>query len=157
MVMSESSTVVGVFTEDLYAELAADELRRVGFSDDEISVIKHRAESGGFIDNLKSLFTGQEGEPVRTADDFIRMGVPEQDASYYQSELDAGRTIELVRVAGQQQAVLEILRKNGAMTSRPPNSNAQAETDHPTVAPDMSDPIAKREADDYTMTPEDPR
>ena len=38
MVMSERSTVVGVFTEDLYADLAADDLRRVGFSDDEISV-----------------------------------------------------------------------------------------------------------------------
>jgi len=83
MVMSEHSTVVGVFTEDLYAELAADELRRVGFSDDEISVIKHQAESGGFIDNLKSLFTGQETTPGATADDFIRMGVTEQDAGYY--------------------------------------------------------------------------
>jgi hypothetical protein len=124
MVMSESSTVVGVFTEDLYAELAADELRRVGFSDDEISVLKHGAATGGFIDNLKSLFTGQEVEPVKTADDFIRMGVPEQDASYYEKELDAGRTIELVRVAGQEQEVLEILHKNGAMTARPPDSNA---------------------------------
>ena len=157
MVMSERSTVVGVFTEDLYAELAADELRRVGFSDDEISVIKRRAESGGFIDNLKSLFTGQEEAPVRTADDFIRMGVPEQDASYYQSELDAGRTIELVRVAGQQQAVLEILRKNGAIISRRPDPDALAETDHPKAAPGMYDPIANREDDGYMLPPEDPR
>src|SRR5437016_4479793 len=117
MVMSEPATVVGVFTDDVYANLAADELRRVGFSDDEISVVKHRAESGGFIDNLKSLFKGQEETPIKTADDFIRMGVPEQDASYYQSELDAGRTIELVRVAGQQQEVLTILRHYGAKTS----------------------------------------
>src|SRR6266702_2888246 len=125
MVMSERSTVVGVFTEDLYAELAAAELRRVGFSDDEISVIKHRDESGGFIDNLKSLFTGKEVAPVRTADDFIRLGVPEQEASYYQSELDAGRTIELVRVAGQQQEVLEILRHYGAKTSRRPEPDVR--------------------------------
>ena len=157
MVMSEHSTVVGVFTEDAQADQAADELRRVGFSDDEISVIKHRAGSGGFIDNLKSLFTGQEAAPVKTADDFIRLGVPEQDASYYQSELDAGRTIELVRVAGQQQEVLEILRHYGAKTSRRPNANAQAETAHPPVAPDMYDPITNREADDHMMTPEDPR
>ncbi len=74
MVMSEPSTVVGVFTDDVYANLAADELQRVGFSDDEISVIKYPAWSGGFIDNLKSLFRGQEVAPVTTADDFIRMG-----------------------------------------------------------------------------------
>ncbi len=157
MVMSESSTVVGVFTDDVYAELAADELRRVGFSDDEISVSKLGDATGGFMAGLRRLFKGQETTPVATADDFMRMGVPEQDANYYQNELDAGRTIVLVRVAGQQHEVLEILRKNGAMTSRPPNSNAQTETDHPTVAPDMSDPIANREADDYKMTPEDPR
>ncbi len=133
MVMSERSTVVGVFTEDLSANLAADDLRRVGFSDDEISVSRHTDEAGGFMASLKRLFKGQETTPVATADDFIRMGVPEQDASvpeqdaiYYQNQLDAGRTIVLVRVAGQQHEVLEILRKHGALTSRPPNSNAQA-------------------------------
>ena len=157
MVMSERSTVVGVFTEDLSANLAADDLRRVGFSDDEISVSRHTDEAGGFMASLKRLFKGQETTPVATADDFIRMGVPEQDAIYYQNQLDAGRTIVLVRVAGQQHEVLEILRKHGALTSRPPNSNAQAETDHPTVAPDMSDPIANREVDDYKMPPEGPR
>src|SRR5947207_6323239 len=114
MVMSERSTVVGVFTEDLYADLAADDLRRVGFSDDEISVSRHGDEAGGFKASLKKLFKGQEPTPVATADDFRRMGVPEQDANYYQSELDAGRTIVLVRVAGQQQEVLEIMRKHGA-------------------------------------------
>jgi len=157
MVMSERSTVVGVFTEDISANLAADDLRRVGFSDDEISVSRHTDEAGGFMASLKRLFKGQETTPVSTADDFKHMGVPEQDANYFQDQLDAGRTIVLVRVAGQQHEVLEILRKNGALTSRPPNSNAQAETDHPTVAPDMSDPIANREADDYKMTPEGPR
>jgi hypothetical protein len=128
MVMSERSTVVGVFTEDLYAELAADELRRVGFSDDEISVLKHGAATGGLIDNLKSLFTGQETTPGATADDFVRMGVPEQDAGYYHDELDAGHTVVLVRVAGQEKEVLGILRQNGAMTSRRPDPNAQSGT-----------------------------
>src|SRR5690349_20877220 len=105
MVMSERSTVVGVFTEDLYANLAADELRRVGFSDDEISVSRHEDVGDGFRASLKRLFKGQETTPVGTANDFIHMGVPEQDAHYYQNELDAGRTIVLVRVADQQQQV----------------------------------------------------
>ena len=156
MVMSERSTVVGVFTEDQYANLAADELRRVGFSDDEISVYRHKDEEGSLA-GLKRLFKGQETTPEATANDFMRMGVPEQDAHYYQSELDAGHTIVLVRVAGQEQQVLEILRKNGGMTSPRPSSNAQTETDNPTVAPDMYDPIANRDADDSMITPEDTR
>ena len=158
MVMSELSTVIGVFTEDHNANLAADELRRVGFSDEEINVSRHEDEASGFKISLKKLLKGQETAPIATADDFVRMGVPEQDAHYYQSELDAGRTIVLVRVAaGQEQEVLEILRKHGAMSSRGPDSNAQAETDPMPVAPDMYDPISNRDAGDSIVVPEDPR
>ena len=157
MVMSERSTVVGVFTEDIYAELAADELRRVGFSDDEISVSKPGAATGGFMASLKSLFSGQETTSVATRDDFMRMGVPEQDASYYQDELDAGRTIVLVRVAGQQQEVSEILRNKGALTSRPPNPITQAETNQADIAPDKYDSMVTHEPDDYMPSPETPR
>ena len=157
MVMNERSTVVGVFTEDHDANQAADELRRVGFSDEEMSVSRHDDEASGVKTSLKRLFKGQETTPVATADDFMRMGVPERDAYYYPSELGAGHTIVLVRVAGQEQEVLEILRKHGGMTSRRPDSNVQTETDHPPVAPDMYDPIANRDIDDSMMIPEDLR
>ncbi len=52
----------------------------------------------------------------------MRKGVPEQDAGYYQRELDAGRTIVLVRAAGLQQEALGILRQHGAydVTARRP-------------------------------------
>ena len=113
MAMSERSTVVGVFTAPAEAEQAIDELRRLGFSDDEISVAKGGGPTGGFLAGLKRLFPGQE-TPITTADDFIRMGVPEQDAGYYQGELDAGRTIVLVRAADLQQEALGILRQHGA-------------------------------------------
>ncbi len=157
MVMSEHSTVVGVFTDDLYADLAADELRKVGFSDDEISVCKHKEESGGLKNGLKRLFKGQETTPVATANDFMRMGVPEQDAQYYQSELDAGRAIVLVLVAGQEHEVLEILRKHGAMTSRRPNMRMQAEPDYAPVAQDTYSPIANRDSSNPMVPPEDLR
>jgi hypothetical protein len=122
MVMSEHSTVVGVFTDDAQAEQAINELLRVGFSDDEMSVARSGAATGGFIDSLKRLFTGQETTTATTADDFIRMGVPEHDANFYQGELNAGRTIVLVRAAGMQQETLGILRQYGAYdatTGRP--------------------------------------
>ena len=86
MAMSDHSTVVGVFTDDAQAEQAVDELRRVGFSDDEISVSRRGATTGGFMESLKSLFTGQGTTTAPSADDFMRMGVPEQDAGYYQRE-----------------------------------------------------------------------
>ncbi|HKF36231.1 MAG TPA: hypothetical protein VKB35_04965 [Ktedonobacteraceae bacterium] len=114
MVMSERSTVVGVFTDAAHVEQAMSELRLAGFSDDEISVTRGGASTGGFLENLKSLFRGQETTTARTANDFRRMGVPEQDADFYQRELDAGRTIVLVRAGDLQQEALAILRKNGA-------------------------------------------
>jgi hypothetical protein len=157
MVMSERSTVVGVFMEELYADLAADDLRRVGFSDEEITVSKHKDVERGMKAGLKRLFKGQEASPVATANDFIHMGVPEQEAHYCQSELDAGHAIVLVRVAGQEQRVLEILRKSGGKTSRSSNSNAQAEIIQPPVAPDMYDPVSNRDPGESMMTPEDPR
>ncbi len=158
MFMSERSTVVGVFTEEQYADLAADDLRRVGFSDEEITIVKHKDEAGT-LGGLKRLFKGQEATPVATAHDFMRMGVPERDAQYYESELHAGHTILLVRVAGQEQEneVLEILRKRGGITSRRLSSSTQAETDQSPVAPDMYNPVSNRDAGESVMTPEDPR
>ncbi len=157
MVMSERSAVVGVFTEDLNANLAADELRRVGFSDEEISVSRHQDGENGFMAGLKRLFKGQETTSLATADDFVRMGVPEEDASYYQSQLDAGRTIVLVRVAGQDDQVLHILHKYAGITSRDTGTNTQTETNSQAVAPDMYDPVANRDADYSMMPPEDLR
>src|ERR1700738_5021405 len=95
MVMSEHSTAVGVFSDDAQAEQAVNELVRVGFSDDEIKVLKDETTSSGFLGNLKGLFTGQK--TAATTGDFTEMDVPEQDAGYYQGELAAGRTIVLVR------------------------------------------------------------
>src|SRR5260370_19736431 len=88
MTTSERATVVGVFTDAAQAEQAIDELGRVGFSDDEVSVSKGGAESGGFIDRVKGLFTGQATATLTTADDFMRIGVASQDAAFYQSEVE---------------------------------------------------------------------
>ncbi len=49
------------------------------------------------------------------------VGVPENEARYYQSEFEAGRTIVTVRADGRQEKALEILRRYGAYdaTTRP--------------------------------------
>ena len=42
------------------------------------------------------------------------MGVTEEDARYYQQELEAGRTIVTVKTDDQQQKALDIMYSNGA-------------------------------------------
>src|SRR5438552_16866922 len=43
----------------------------------------------------------------------IGMGVPEEEARYYEGEFGSGRTIVTVRADGRQQEALEILHRNG--------------------------------------------
>ncbi len=42
------------------------------------------------------------------------LGVPEEDARYYQGEFEAGRVLVTVQAPGHQQEALEALRRNGA-------------------------------------------
>src|SRR2546425_9973825 len=91
MTMSERSTVLGVFADHDRADKAIDDLRHAGLSYNQIRLAERGA--GSFLDSFKSLFTGQETVSTNTPDDLMKLGVPEQDAHYYQSQLDAGRTI----------------------------------------------------------------
>jgi hypothetical protein len=52
----------------------------------------------------------------------VKLGVPEEEARYYESEFKAGHPIVTVEAAGQQQAVLDVFRHCGAhdASSRPP-------------------------------------
>jgi len=70
--------------------------------------------SNSFIENLKSLFTGQAAATTNSADDWMKIGVPEQDAHNYQSEIDAGRSIVLIRAVGNAEQALSILRQSEA-------------------------------------------
>jgi hypothetical protein len=109
---SERSTVLGVFADRDRANQAIDNLRRAGFSYNQIRLVEHG--TGSFLDNLKSVFTGQETTSVNTPDDLMKLGVPEQDAHYYQSQLDAGRAIVIVSAGGHPELALNFLRESGA-------------------------------------------
>jgi hypothetical protein len=112
MTTSERSTVLGAFTDRDRANQAIDALRHAGFSYNQIRLVERG--TGSFLDNLKSLFTGQETTSANTPDDLMKLGVPEQDAHYYQSQLDAGRTIVIVNAGGQPELALNFLRQSGA-------------------------------------------
>ena len=112
MTTSERSTVLGVFADRDRADKAIDDLRHGGFSYNQIRLADRG--SGSFLDSFKSLFTGQETVSANTPDDLMKLGVPEQEAQYYQSQLDAGRAIVIVNAGGQPELALNFLRQRGA-------------------------------------------
>ncbi len=112
MATNERSSVIGVFTNRDQADRAIDALRQAGFSYNQIRLVERG--TGSFLDNLKSLFASQGTTAVNTADDLRKMGVPEQDANDYQSQLEAGHAIVLANTDGHLEQAISILRQNGA-------------------------------------------
>ena len=148
---TERSTMIAVFTNRDQANQAIDNLRHAGYSYDHIRLVEHGTNN--FIENLKSLFTGQTAASINSADDWMRIGVAEQDAHSYQSELNAGRSIVLIKAVENPEQALGILRQSRAYdiasrlrTAQPTtapgtyDSNAQPGTHNPNVAPGTSSP-----------------
>jgi len=148
MPTSEQSTMIAVFANRDQANQAIDNLRHAGFSYEQIRLVEHGTNS--FVESLKSLFTGQTTATTNSADDWMRIGVPEQDAHNYQSELDTGRSIVLIKAVASPEQALTILRQSGAydivtrLRSAPPtmgtsNPNAAPGTYNPNVPPPTYD------------------
>ena len=85
---TERSTMIAVFANRDQANQAIDNLRRAGYGYASIRLVERGGNS--FVENLKSLFTGQTTASTNSPDDWMRVGVPEQDARNYQQEIDAG-------------------------------------------------------------------
>src|SRR5947207_15511296 len=154
MPTNEQSTIIAVFVNRDQANQAIDNLRHAGFSYEQIRLVEHGTNS--FVETLKSLFTGQTTATTNSADDWMRIGVPEQDAHNYQSELDAGRSIVLIKAVGSPEQALSILRQSGAydisarLRTAPPTMasgtyppNVQPGTYNPNVAPGTYNPNAQ--------------
>ncbi len=60
----------------------------------------------------------------------IDMGVPEEEAHYYQSEFEAGHTVVTVRAANRQLEAIDLLHQYGAY-----NATISAGTAHPSGTP----------------------
>jgi len=104
--------VVAVFDDRAQAEQDVDKLENSGFSNDQIRFAGHGASSGGgILDSLKSLFTGQETGSVYN--DLVSMGVAQDDASYFQREYEAGRSIVTVLAGERMQEATAILARYG--------------------------------------------
>src|SRR5579859_1089899 len=95
MAITERSVVVGVFADRAAAEQAVHELQQAGFSDDQI---KYSINKGG---------PGILGS-------LVGMGLPHDEASFYNNEFQSGRTVIAVKTNDQQQEASDILRLSGA-------------------------------------------
>jgi hypothetical protein len=109
---TEYSTMIAVFASDDQANQAIDNLRHAGYGYDHIRLVERGPNN--FIESLKSLFTSQVTATATSASDWMRIGVPEQEAHHYQDELDAGRPIVLVKSVGDPERAFGILRQCGA-------------------------------------------
>lgn len=151
------STLIAVFSGTDLANQAIDNLRHAGFGYDQIRLVDNGTTS--FFEDLKGLFTGHSTAATNSADDWMRIGVPEQDARFYQSELDAGHTILLSKAINNPEQALSILRQSGAydiafrMRNAQPqqtmpqgtyNPNIQQGTNNPNPAPAGYDPYTQQ-------------
>jgi len=87
--------VVGIFTDDAQAQQAMDELQQAGFKNSQIRYSVRKGGSG-ITDSLENL------------------GLPEEEATFYNSEFEAGRTVVTVNTNDRQQDAYDILRRYGA-------------------------------------------
>lgn len=106
------STVIGVFPGYDQANQAIDELRQARFSYGRIRLVERG--TGGFLDTLKGLFSGQASTTSSAPDSLMKMGMPDHDAQYYQRELDADHALILMNADERAEEAFRVMRQNGA-------------------------------------------
>lgn len=95
MSTTNRSIVAGVFQQEAQAEQAMADLQNAGFSNDQIRYSVHKGGSG-ILDSLRDL------------------GFSQNEADFYNSEFEAGRTVVTVKTDDRQQEAYDILMRNGA-------------------------------------------
>ena len=148
MTTTERATLIAVLADRGQADRAIDELRRAGVSYGQIRLVERGA---GFFDSLKGWFIGMETTRTLTVEDLRGLGVSEQDASFYPSELLAGHCLVLVNAPGYLEQALSILRQNGAY-----DISARLRTAQPTVPSERQEPDVRPATTASTVPPEPP-
>jgi hypothetical protein len=99
---SDHSTMVGVFEFQAQAEQAVNELRSAGFSDDQVTLVVHRAPGMGedFIAEEKRIEAGESST------------IPAP--GIFAGPFGVTRTVVTVSAEGRGQEALAILLRNGA-------------------------------------------
>lgn len=126
MEMQENPVVIGVFGDTTQAERGIAELRHAGFRDDQIHFLGH--ESSGFFDTLREKLAGHETSSAGTADTLEALGIPQEEAAFYQHEYDQGRAVVAVKSYGHQDEARDILHRFGAYDANTGRQLEQVQT-----------------------------
>lgn len=144
MTTFQSPLVIGIFENEVQARNAVDMLRNAQFAHDQIGVAMR---DGGVV-------------PQNYVGDLMNLGVPQEQASYYNEEYKAGHIVVSVRPDGREDEVKNILSNNGAYdynrnpsSQQPPMSATQnhysARTESEGRQPDQADQPNPQETDNY--------
>ena len=112
METQESPIIAGVFRDHSIAEQAIGELRHAGFRSDQVRLWQG-ATSGGLLDGLVSTLSGH-GKESNLHETLVEQGMTQEEATYYQRELESGRIIVTVQSYGYKQQAHDILYHFGA-------------------------------------------
>ncbi len=129
MSVTPSSAIVGVFRDRANAEQALDALYNAGITNEQVRFSSSET-SGGFFDDLKSLFTGQNATG-NVANDLSDLGLSNEEASYYANEHRNGNIILAVKAPGRSAEVQNILHQFGSLNTQPETATLQ-DTTHAT-------------------------
>ena len=138
------ATVVGVFRNRSAADLAMEALLDAGFKKEQIRYLV-AGNTGGFLDNLKSVFSGINPAEEHLVSNLTDMGLTGEEAQYFSDEYARGSAILAIKTQGDDQMALNILYRYGAYNARdkansfsgvtPPGSQqAQSATETPVYA-----------------------
>jgi hypothetical protein len=146
--------VVGVFRDHAQAEQAINELQQAGFDNHQIRFAGHGISTGGILEKIKSVFTGQDMSVGEIYDDLVNMGTPPEDARYYQNEFEAGHSIVAVQGTGVPLVAKNILARYGGYganqrLTQSPDYDQDTGTPEPTSEDVYTEPRRPDQRPDY--------
>jgi len=115
MTTAQQQLVVAILRDRAQAEQAIEGLVGAGFEQRQIHFAGPgpAIPTGGMLEKIKSMFTGQDVSAGWLYNDLMYMGVPPAQTRYYQSEFEAGRCIVAVQGTGGMQMASLILARHG--------------------------------------------
>ena len=111
MAPDDRPAVVGVFPDPDQAERAVANLHAVGFTHDQIGILRRRDARSRPAQETEAPEGAAAGAIV---DALAALGIPEEEARFYEGELKSGRTIVTVKGDKRSGEAERILRRHGA-------------------------------------------
>ena len=112
MTTFQNPIVIGIFQDEIKAKSAVDTLRNAGFRYDQVGV---------------AIQSSQNATPDLQSD-LEKLGVPQEQASYYDDEYKSGHIVVSIRPDGRDSEAKNILDQNGAYDFQ---QAQQEDNDHP--------------------------